>query len=128
MNEDHFRVSNKLCLFDETTVLLLQNHEGTWELPGGHLEVSDETPREGLERELREETGVEMKQLALLDPHKHKDVVALFWAAQPETTRVTTSDEHVDASWIPVEDLDDYEITFDELRDMIRSWHRRYQT
>jgi len=46
-------------------ILIAQRKKGTqleykWELPGGKLE-NDETPEECLERELREEFGVETR-------------------------------------------------------------------
>jgi 8-oxo-dGTP pyrophosphatase MutT (NUDIX family) len=125
-DEDRFRVSNKICLFQDESVLLLQNHEGVWELPGGHLDHDDTTPRRGLERELQEETGLAAENVELLDPHKHEDVVAFFWAGNPVGDDVTISDEHVDAAWVSLSRLDDHPITFDELRQMIRGWADDY--
>lgn len=56
-------------------VLLLQNERGEWELPGGRLETSggpggaagDDSPERALEREIREETGWEVRAGPLID-------------------------------------------------------------
>lgn len=41
------------CLGDK--ILFIRNKRG-WDIPGGHLEESDETPEEAVQRELMEET------------------------------------------------------------------------
>ncbi|MFJ6604757.1 NUDIX hydrolase [Streptomyces lydicus] len=56
-------------------VLLLKNERDEWELPGGRLEIeaqsdtdpADESPESAVERELREETGWEVKADSLID-------------------------------------------------------------
>ncbi|HEY3957879.1 MAG TPA: NUDIX hydrolase [Streptosporangiaceae bacterium] len=56
-------------------VLLLENERGEWELPGGRLETGggpggaagDDSPEHALEREIREETGWEVRAGPLID-------------------------------------------------------------
>jgi 8-oxo-dGTP pyrophosphatase MutT (NUDIX family) len=55
-------------------VLLLENERGEWELPGGRLETGgpdgatgDDTPEHALEREIREETGWEVRAGPLIE-------------------------------------------------------------
>jgi 8-oxo-dGTP diphosphatase len=61
--EHHFigKVSLRAVIINEGKVLLNRDAEDTdiWELPGGRLHV-DETPEEGLKREILEELGVEV--------------------------------------------------------------------
>lgn len=49
-------------------VLLLENERGEWELPGGRLETAgDDSPEHALEREIREETGWEVRAGPLIE-------------------------------------------------------------
>ena len=52
-----YRVSTKALITKENKVLLIMESDGTWELPGGGLEVG-ETFEIGLKREISEEIGV----------------------------------------------------------------------
>lgn len=64
-----------VALDADRRVLLLKNERDEWELPGGRLETGansadqqpDPSPEEALERELREETGWEVKAGSLID-------------------------------------------------------------
>ena len=52
-------------------VLLIQHHSGHWSFPKGHPEEG-ELPLQSAERELREETGLSIKQLLSPDPMTEK--------------------------------------------------------
>ncbi|MFI1226233.1 MULTISPECIES: NUDIX domain-containing protein [unclassified Streptomyces] len=69
-------VSVKGIALDRTSrVLLLRNERAEWELPGGRMEIGppassdpgDPSPEATVERELREETGWEVRADALID-------------------------------------------------------------
>lgn len=62
--ETHFegKIAQKVIVVQDEKVLLLQDpREGRdiWELPGGRMNV-DEEPREAMQREFREEMGVDI--------------------------------------------------------------------
>jgi 8-oxo-dGTP pyrophosphatase MutT (NUDIX family) len=85
--------------------LVLRNPDGTWELPGGKVEY-DETERESLEREIREETGLvvtaaEPVETAVrkLQPKKKRGKFAVVYRCAFEGKEVELSDEHVGFAW-----------------------------
>lgn len=76
---------------------------GTWEFPGGKLEFG-EPLRDGLQREIREETGLAAQTGRLLyaasfltDPGRQ--VVLLTYLCTCEETDVRLSEEHEDFLW-----------------------------
>lgn len=91
---------------DASRVLLVKRRDnGRWEPPGGVLEL-DETITEGLAREIREETGVDVEVGALTGVYKNmaRGIVALVYrcratsAPEPNTTEATAIEWHpVDA-------------------------------
>ena len=60
---------------------------GYWDLPGGFLEEGEE-PLDGLRREFREETGLEVEPVewlgAFLDPYNRYFVLGLTWVVRAE--------------------------------------------
>ncbi len=70
------RVGASAAIFRGDTVLLVERGKGAWagrwSLPGGHIEPGERAAAAAL-REIREETGVEARIMAVLDVH---DVIA----------------------------------------------------
>jgi 8-oxo-dGTP pyrophosphatase MutT (NUDIX family) len=100
----------------------MQNHNDVWELPGGHLEVSDDDVESALQREVREETSLELYSYDLVRLHKYEDQFAMFWKCTEWDGEVTLSGEHRDYAWVEVNRLDEYVVTWPGLRDLIRDW------
>ncbi|MFF4172615.1 NUDIX hydrolase [Streptomyces sp. NPDC001744] len=74
---------------------------GTWELPGGVLELG-ETPQEGVVREVLEETGVRVEAGQLTGVYKNlaRGIVALVFRCRPVGGDERTSDEAVAVEWL----------------------------
>lgn len=74
---------------------------GTWELPGGVLELA-EAPEEGVIREVFEETGihVEVDELTGVYKNTSRGVVALVFRCKPSGGRERTSDESTAVEWL----------------------------
>jgi ADP-ribose pyrophosphatase YjhB (NUDIX family) len=79
---------------------------GTWELPGGVLEL-DEAPEDGVRREVWEETGihVEVDQLTGVYKNTSRGIVALVFRCKPSGGTERTSDESTAVDWLTPEEV-----------------------
>ena len=75
-----------------------------WDLPGGDLNFGEDTTK-GIVREIKEETGLKVKDLKLIDAISGFDDRREFWvtlcyAAKPLKYKVVLSFEHDDFKWV----------------------------
>jgi 8-oxo-dGTP diphosphatase len=79
---------------------------GTWELPGGVLEL-DEAPETGVAREVLEETGihVEVDQLTGVYKNTSRGIVALVFRCKPSGGTERTSSESTAVDWLTPEEV-----------------------
>jgi ADP-ribose pyrophosphatase YjhB (NUDIX family) len=74
---------------------------GTWELPGGVLELS-ESPEDGVVREVWEETGIRVEVNELTGVYKNttRGIVALVFRCKPSGGFERTSAESIAVDWL----------------------------
>ncbi|SDK48470.1 NUDIX hydrolase [Streptomyces indicus] len=74
---------------------------GTWEPPGGVLELA-EAPEEGVRREVYEETGIKVEVERLTGVYKNtaRGIVALVFRCRPEGGQEQLSDESIAVDWL----------------------------
>jgi 8-oxo-dGTP diphosphatase len=77
-----------------------------WELPGGRLK-SGEEPILGLEREVREETGLTVAVLRPIEVqhfiHDEGHMIhMIIFLCTPKSSKVTLSKEHAGFRWVPI--------------------------
>ncbi|WP_289008513.1 NUDIX hydrolase [uncultured Thermomonospora sp.] len=86
---------------EQNRALLIRRRDtGRWEPPGGVLELS-ESIHDGLRREVREETGLEVDPVALTGVYKNmkRGVVALVFRCEAIGGELTTNPEVTEFRW-----------------------------
>jgi ADP-ribose pyrophosphatase YjhB (NUDIX family) len=73
----------------------IEPRRGHWDLPGGFLEEGED-PIDGLRREFREETGLEIEPVELLcafvDPYDNQCALSLTWIVHADGEPVAADD------------------------------------
>ena len=101
---ERFAVTQKAVLVGpEDRVLLLENEDGVWELPGGQLYVG-ESPEQGLRRAVSEATGldVDVGSPVLTTAWELGDsgAFATIYEATSATEQATLADGYARAVWM----------------------------
>ncbi len=105
-------VSVKGVLGWDGRIVVLRNHRGEWELPGGRLESADKSPQDALRREINEEIGLDAEIGPLVDSWIYdvegKLVLILTYACEaPQPEALSHSDEHTDVRLVTPAELAD---------------------
>ena len=117
----------------ELAVLLIERgaepERGRWAIPGGFIDI-DEDLETAARRELREETGVDARELEQLhtfgrpdrDPRERVITVAYITILRADEVSVRAASDAADAAWFPMRDLP--ELAFDH-REILALAHER---
>ncbi|MFD3685759.1 NUDIX hydrolase [Nocardiopsis sp. NPDC058631] len=92
---------------EDGRMLAIQRRDnGTWEPPGGVLEL-DETPEDGVVREVLEETGVhvEVEQLTGVYKNMARGIVALVFRCKPSGGEESTTSEATSVEWLTPDEV-----------------------
>jgi 8-oxo-dGTP pyrophosphatase MutT (NUDIX family) len=106
-DQDAHTVAKAVIIDSENRVLMLtrsdyhKKYAGELDLPGGHLK-ENESINKGLEREVKEETGLDILHPAFFKKVKNKH----FYHARYDSQPINISDEHVDYRFYRKEELD----------------------
>lgn len=111
-----------LILNPEGKMLLIKRSRGntladTWDIPGGRMQFG-ESLREALQREMREETGLELDRIGIVlnvstfFPGNNPDnqIVRIVFAVSTKPGEVILSDEHQDTVWVDPSELASYQL------------------
>lgn len=111
----------------------VEPYRGRWDVPGGFLE-EHELPLDGLRRELREETGLEVEPLefagAWVDRYGEGpdagSTLNLCWHARVLAGEARPADDVAELAWFAADELPDAkELAFSRLPDVLAAWRRR---
>jgi ADP-ribose pyrophosphatase YjhB (NUDIX family) len=116
---------------DGRVLLGKRKHEprrGFWDVPGGFLEEGEDA-LDGLRREFREETGIEVEPLewfaASVDDYDTYSVLGLTWLVRGEGEPVAADDVE-ELAWFGRDELP-AEMAFPSQNDVLRLWAARNQ-
>ena len=104
----------------------------TWDLPGGRLEVG-EGLEEGLEREVKEEVGLRIKnitdvlEIKTVFRNQKEHIVRVTYICSAYDGEVQLSGEHTSASWIKREELMKLQYKDEMLKDTLKKYIGRNQ-
>ncbi|MFE9428265.1 NUDIX hydrolase [Kitasatospora sp. NPDC006697] len=93
---------------DGRVLAIRRADNGTWEPPGGVLELT-ETVEDGVRREVYEETGIKVSVERLTGVYKNvtRGVVALVFRCHPEGGHEQLSDESTAVDWLTPTEVQD---------------------
>ncbi|WP_236567955.1 MULTISPECIES: NUDIX hydrolase [unclassified Nocardiopsis] len=91
---------------DGRMLVIKRRDNGNWEPPGGVLEL-DETPQEGVVREVLEETGihVEVEQLTGVYKNMARGIVALVFRCKPRGGEKRPTSEATTVEWLRTDEI-----------------------
>jgi|TARA_Y100001963_G_scaffold71895_1_gene99940 8-oxo-dGTP diphosphatase len=105
--KDSDSVSKAVIIKEDGALLLLRSAEEKfphkWDLPGGHIHVGED-PKDGLIREVKEETGVTLTEP--IEKLYEEDNIT-FYKAQMPPGEITLSHEHEEHKFVTRENIPD---------------------
>lgn len=116
--ECFYRIGVKALICDENgRFLLWREDNGKWELPGGGLEL-DESPQEGLRRELKEEAGLEAVEIAehpsyftrSMNTRLGYPMAHIMYKTRVKNLNITPSDECQEVRFFTIEEALEAEV------------------
>ncbi|HEV8603312.1 MAG TPA: NUDIX domain-containing protein [Gaiellaceae bacterium] len=128
--------ASALCVDAQGRALLARRaggpFEGCWDLPGGFLNEG-EHPLDGVRRELKEETGVEIEPLDFLgvwmdrysEDASGPATLNFYWTARIVEGEPEPEDDVAELRWFALDEIPQDELAFRHLPDVISTWQQR---
>lgn len=108
VTQSEFTVSVAAVIENESGKVLLLNHvlrlDSGWGIPGGFMN-RNEQPEEAVRRELREETGLELKNIKLFRARTFKRHVEILFHAQSDGIAEVKSPEINSLDWFEIDKM-----------------------
>ncbi|WP_377888900.1 NUDIX hydrolase [Alkalihalobacillus sp. R86527] len=102
----HSLSAGAVVLNDEGKILLIKGPRRGWEFPGGIIE-NGETIQQGIIREVKEETGIdiELKKFCGIYQNLDASVCATCWLGKAIGGEITTSSESLEVGFYTLEEV-----------------------
>ena len=120
------RADNKMLIVRESGSYEEGTNEGVYDVPGGRISP-EESLFEGLLREVKEESGLEIKIGKTITVHEkfqpikgeEVHIIRIYFHGTAQTTEVVLSEDHDTYEWIETEQIDAYPI-LDDVKEVLR--------
>ena len=120
-----FKVNLHALVKNGSSKILILQQEGKWMLPGGRLE-EDSTPEEGLQRELKEEAGLNNIQIeGVYDTgisSSGQTFLVTYKVRVQGEPKIQISKEHSAYAWIDADTIDEYEFHYEANKKKIQEY------
>lgn len=119
------RASLTVIFNDDNKVLLVKRSEGNswcpncWALVGGKIE-KNESPEEGLVREVKEETNIDLLKYKLKKIIKENNVLQYLYLSKVDNDFVELNGEHSDYKWYSLDEIKTLDNVVPELINYIK--------
>jgi len=115
---DDFRIAVKAFIREKNKILLLKRRTNdthkpnTWDIPGGRLALG-ENPYEGLKRETKEETGLDIEIIMPIDVHHFtrddkQKITMIIFLCKPISKDIILSEEHQEYKWLEIDKKEEF--------------------
>ncbi|MCT7755219.1 MAG: NUDIX hydrolase [Lactobacillus iners] len=107
------KIATRAAIFKDQKILLVQENNGTWSIPGGWCEVNLSI-KENCIKEAKEESGMDIevdKVIALHDLSKHSSkeypygVLEIFFLCKPKKGHFEKNTETIDSKYFSINEL-----------------------
>ena len=107
------KIATRAAIFKNQKILLVQENDGTWSIPGGWCEVNL-SEKENCIKEVKEEAGIDIeveKVIALhsLSKHSYKEypygVLEIFFLCKPKEGHFEQNIETIDSKYFGINEL-----------------------
>jgi mutator protein MutT len=127
------QIGVKAIIEKDGKILLLKRSEkyehlnNAWDIPGGRINFGED-PKDGLTREIQEETGLQIKEIKyILDAStvfksEEKHIVRITYLCTVEEGNSNLSHEHTHMEWIPRKNIKELEMKDTLLKKIIEKY------
>ncbi|MDF2546173.1 MAG: hydrolase [Anaerosolibacter sp.] len=123
-----FFFSTKDLIIEDTKFLAMYkiiDNKKWWDLPGGRMEFG-ENAEETLAREIKEELGVKIKPIKLIDtwnymPNEKFQTIGVIYHCEIISGEISISEEHDGYEWINIDNIEEV-FTREAFSERMKSW------
>ena len=107
------KLGTRAAIFKDEKILLVQENDGTWSIPGGWCKV-DLSVKENVIKEIKEEAGIDItveRLIAIYDSNKHYKgmypygITTVFFLCKPTGGSFTENDETIASGYFALDNL-----------------------